>query len=586
MMKRNAAQREFKKLQSQFKKIEEIVYNSGMKAMSEHDLSIRKKLDTLYEISGFEFKGFNALYEDYLDLLKFISRKILDDYNAKNDSSFKFEDVVGKNYNKLINLGIRTILVREHIPKVIAQEFEDAFPDNPKDEYNLARRMERKFFIHLGDTNTGKTYNAMQRLKTAKQGVYLSPLRILALEIYERLNSEGVICSLSTGEEEDIKDNATHVSSTIEKANIKKQYDIAVIDEIQMIDDSQRGDAWTRAVLGIPASEIHICGALNSKGLITKILDDCGESYEIKEYVRNVPLEIEEKPFNLNDAVEGDAIVLFSKKRVLETAQTYSKMGIKTSIIYGDLPPEVRKKQYEQFINKESQIIITTDAIGMGVNLPIRRVIFLNTKKFDGDEFRELKSQEVKQIGGRAGRKGIYEVGYVATIKGWSEFVRERITEIDEPINSAVLGPSEAILTIEGLKLKEKLALWKQKDTKQDYYRKMDISEYLLILERVKKYKLSDRDEWRLLKVAFDTSSDDLMNTFLNFIDEYFVLKYEKLLKPQCLGENLTELEIYYQKVNMYYSFSKNFNLALDMEWVESERLRVSEEINRILVGL
>ncbi|MGL5635097.1 MAG: helicase-related protein [Sarcina sp.] len=585
-MKKNVAQREFKKLENQVSKIEEIAYNSGIKAIIEHDVTIRKKLEILLEIEEFNFKGYEDVYEDYIDVLRLISKRILEDFNKKNDSNFVFEEIVGDNYRNLINSGIRTILVKEHIPKVIARNFEDAFPKNPKDEYHLARRMPRKFFIHLGDTNTGKTYNAMQRLKEAKDGIYLSPLRILALEIYEKLNNDGVICSLATGEEEDIKDNATHVSCTIEKANIKKLYDIAVIDEIQMIDDSQRGDAWTRAVLGLPASEIHICGALNSLELLKKMLDDCGDEYEIKEYVRRVPLEIESKPFNLNDAQEGDAIVLFSKKKVLETAQTFSNMGIAASIIYGDLPPEVRKKQYDQFINKETKIVITTDAIGMGVNLPIRRVVFLNTKKFDGDEFRELKSQEVKQIGGRAGRKGIYEVGYVSTIKGWSEFIRERIEEVDDVIKSAVLGPSEAILTIKGLKLKEKLALWKDKKSDIAYYRKMDILDYLIILDRIKKYKLSDKDEWKLLKVAFDVTQDDLMNTFLNFIDEYFILKYETLLKPECLSVNLTELEIYYQKINMYYSFSKNFNLALDIEWVKSERLRVSEEINNILRGI
>ena len=585
-MKRNAAQRELKKLQGQYKKIEEIVYNSGVKALLEHDISVRKKLQVIKEIEEFNLKGQDELYENYLDLLKHISISLLDDYNKKNGSSFKFYDIISENYKNLINSGIRTILIKEHIPKVIAKEFEMAFPDNPKDEYTIARRMDRKFIIHLGDTNTGKTYNAMQRLKTARKGVYLSPLRILALEIYERLNSDGVICNLSTGEEEDIKDGATHTSSTIEKANLRNVYDIAVIDEIQMINDMQRGDAWTRAVLGIPANEIHICGALNSKKLLIKILEDCKAKYEIKEYVRNTPLIIETNPFNLNDAIEGDAIVLFSKKKVLETAQTYSKMGIKASIIYGDLPPEVRKKQYDQFINKENQIIITTDAIGMGVNLPIRRVIFLNTKKFDGEEVRELKSQEVKQIGGRAGRKGIYETGYIATIQGWSEFIRNRIEETDEAIKSAVLGPSEAILTIEGLRLRAKLALWKEKDTKLEYYRKMDISEYLLILDRVEKYKLSDKDEWKLLKVAFDITQDDLMNTFLNFVDEVFILKYKELLKPECLSESLTELEMYYQKVNMYYSFSKNFKLELDIEWIKSERRRVSEEINKLLINL
>ena len=267
--------------------------------------------------------------------------------------------------------------------------------------------MKRKIYIHLGDTNTGKTYNAVERLKEAKKGVYLSPLRILALENYDKLNNEGIVCDLMTGEEEIIKENSTHVSCTIEKVNLKQSYDIAVIDEIQMISDTQRGIAWSRAILGLRCNEIHICGAINAKELLIKILDDCEEEYEIKEYHRNIPLIVESKNFSYNDVQEGDAIVSFSKKRVLEIAQDYSNKNIKTSIIYGDLPPEVRKMQYEQFINKENKVLVTTDAIGMGVNLPIRRIIFMSIRKFDGEEVRELTSQEIKQIAGRAGRKGI-----------------------------------------------------------------------------------------------------------------------------------------------------------------------------------
>ena len=183
-----------------------------------------------------------------------------------------------------------------------------------------------------------------------------------------------------------------------------------------MINDSQRGIAWTRALLGLRCNEIHVCGAMNAKELLIKILDDCEDDYEIKEYHRSIPLEVENKNFSYNDVQEGDAIVVFSKKRVLEIAQDYSNKNIKTSIIYGDLPPEVRKMQYEQFINKENKVLVTTDAIGMGVNLPIRRVVFMSIRKFDGEEMRELTSQEVKQVAGRAGRKGIYDVGYVAGV--------------------------------------------------------------------------------------------------------------------------------------------------------------------------
>lgn len=583
-MKKNAAQREFKKLQGQIKKIEEIVYNSKISSLFEHELTLRKKVELLNDMEKEGLKNFSEVRTAYLGILEYVSRALLEDYNKKNDSSFSFDEVVAGNFKKLVNSGIITILTKQHIPKLIAKEFEEAFPKNPKDEYPKARQLRRKFYLHLGDTNTGKTYNAMEALKKAKSGIYLSPLRILALENFERLNNAGVPCNLATGEEEILREGANHTSCTIEKANISRIYDVGVIDEIQIINDNQRGDAWSRALLGLSAFEIHLCGAMSSKNLLIKILEDTGEEYEIKEYVRNTPLIVENKNFTMNEVKEGDALVLFSKKRVLELAQTYSKNAIKSSLIYGDLPPEVRKKQYEQFLNKESKILISTDAIGMGVNLPIRRIVFLNTRKFDGEEFRDLTSQEVKQIAGRAGRKGIYDEGFVATVIGNQNFIKDKIENKDNDIISAVVGPSDAILTIQSLPLREKLALWKERKEAIEYYRKMDITEYLIILEKIRKYKLKEKDQWNLLKVAFDITKDDLMEQFLNYVEEVFLLKYKELTKPQCFNGALDELEIYYQKVNMYYSFSKLFNLTLDMEWITTERLRVSEEINNILI--
>ena len=77
------------------------------------------------------------------------------------------------------------------------------------------------------------------------------------------------------------------------KVNINKEYDIAIIDEIQMIDDAQRGAAWTKALLGLRCPEIHICGALNSKYIIEEIIKDCNDEFEFKEYIRKIPLEIQ-----------------------------------------------------------------------------------------------------------------------------------------------------------------------------------------------------------------------------------------------------------------------------------------------------
>lgn len=77
------------------------------------------------------------------------------------------------------------------------------------------------------------------------------------------------------------------------------------------------------------------------------------------------------------------------------------------SVIYGALPPETKQQQAQQFNNREGNVkfLIATDAIGMGLNLNINRVILTQTTKFTkltGNT--ELTQSEVKQIAGRAGR--------------------------------------------------------------------------------------------------------------------------------------------------------------------------------------
>ncbi|KGI38160.1 RNA helicase [Clostridium tetani] len=585
-MKKRTMERNFRKIKHQIDQMENIVKHTKNNALWDHEAAVRKKLKALGEYKNENFRDFNRVYERYLDLLEDISIRIINNYNKNNNTDFKFHEVVKDNYEAYLKSGIMTVLITSHIPKMIYKKFDTVFPKNPKDEYEEARKLTRKFYIHLGETNTGKTYNAMQKLKESKHGIYLSPLRILALENFERLNNEGIKCNLLTGEEEIKVENATHTSCTIEKLDINKVYDVAIIDEIQMIDDDERGAAWTRAFLGLNCEEIHICGAINSKDIITEIVEDCQDEYEFKEYKRDIPLEMEFESFSYRDIKEGDALVVFSKKRVLQLAKNYADMGIKSSLIYGDLPPEVRKKQYKQFINKESSILITTDAIGMGVNLPIRRIIFMDVKKFDGSEIRYLNSQEVKQIAGRAGRKGIYEIGYVSSYGNTQNFIKEMIDIEDRTIDKAVVGPTEAILKIKGLPLREKLAIWSTQKEKIPHYRKMDISEYLIVLDSIKFYKLDESIQWQLLKIPFDVGNSDLMRAFLNYMDEIFIAKRKGLSKPKYPFKTLYELETYYQKINLYYSSSKALKLPFDEEWVYEERLKVSEDINNILIRI
>ena len=74
-------------------------------------------------------------------------------------------------------------------------------------------------------------------------------MRLLALEIYEKLNSENIPCSLSTGEEEIIIPNAQIKSCTIEMLNENEHYDLIVVDEYQMYGDPQRGGAWYKTFI-------------------------------------------------------------------------------------------------------------------------------------------------------------------------------------------------------------------------------------------------------------------------------------------------------------------------------------------------
>src|SRR5690606_37866374 len=105
--------------------------------------------------------------------------------------------------------------------------------------FELARRLPRRFIALLGPTNSGKTHQAMEALIRAKSGVYLAPLRLLALENYERLQQarpggRELKVNLVTGEERREVEDATHVASTVEMLDITTRVEVAVIDEIQM----------------------------------------------------------------------------------------------------------------------------------------------------------------------------------------------------------------------------------------------------------------------------------------------------------------------------------------------------------------
>jgi ATP-dependent RNA helicase SUPV3L1/SUV3 len=96
----------------------------------------------------------------------------------------------------------------------------------------------------------------------AETGVFCGPLRLLALEVFNRTNAAGVPCDMVTGDDRKFAvsnmEPSKHLSSTVEMLSLDLKVEVAVIDEIQMLRDDQRGWAWTRALLGVAADEVCI----------------------------------------------------------------------------------------------------------------------------------------------------------------------------------------------------------------------------------------------------------------------------------------------------------------------------------------
>jgi ATP-dependent RNA helicase SUPV3L1/SUV3 len=296
---------------------------------------------------------------------------------------------------------------RQELLKRTIRDFKNLFP--------MAREMRRKLTLHIGPTNSGKTYTAMQKLQSADTGYYLAPLRLLALEGYENLKEKGIDSSLITGEEQILDDEATHISSTIEMMNYEVDVDVCVIDEVQMIDDRDRGWAWANAIIGAPAKEVIMTGSVNAKEAIIALAEYLGEELEIVEFERKTPLTLLQTATELKDVEEGTAIIAFSRKDVLRLKQNFSAY-FSVSVVYGNLSPEVRREEARRFRSGETQILVATDAIAMGMNLPIKTILFSKAEKFDGITQRKLLPSEVHQISGRAGRYGLNEEGFVGAL--------------------------------------------------------------------------------------------------------------------------------------------------------------------------
>lgn len=472
-----------------------------------------------------------------------------------------------------------------YVPKTIKRGIREAIRQKPEDEYPEARRMNRRFILHVGPTNSGKTHAALERLKECRQGAYFGPLRLLALEVYDRMNTEGLPCAMITGEETLEVPGAMCQACTVEMLPTHGYFDIAVVDECQMIGDPYRGHNWTRAVLGLQAEEIHLCMAPEAEDIIIEMIKRCGDQYHVVRHQRNTRLTLEKKSFGLKtDLKKGDALIVFSKKSVLALAAHLEQEGISCSVIYGSLPPATRREQVRRFLEKETEIVVSTDAIGMGLNLPIRRVVFVETRKFDGVNKRDLTPEEIKQIAGRAGRFGLYDEGFVAAVDGL-EVVEDGLSRMPMPIMKAYVGFPEQLLSLPS-EIDNLIKIWAGMDT-PSIYEKMEVDELLALymsFAHVHKEDLGEytkEEIYRLITCAIDIDNKPVMDLWRDYCGRY--REVEELEFPYSPGDDLYDLESYYKMLDLYVQFSRKVGLPIQKGYLDEERRRTEEEISRIL---
>ncbi|KAH7666209.1 RNA helicase protein [Dioscorea alata] len=437
--------------------------------------------------------------------------------------------------------------------------------------YPNARRKKRNVFLHVGPTNSGKTHNALKQLESSSSGIYCGPLRLLAWEVARRLNKANVPCNLITGQEREEIDGAKHSSVTVEMADLTTNYQCAVIDEIQMVGCRTRGFSFTRALLGIASDELHVCGDPAAVPLIQKILEATGDAVEVRYYERLSPLVPVKVPLgSFSNIRTGDCVVAFSRYNIYKIKrQIENERLLPCSVVYGSLPPETRTKQATMFNDEGNgfDVLVATDAIGMGLNLNISRLIFSTLEKFDGTCKRQLTIPEIKQIAGRAGRFGSkYPAGEVTCLhEGDLPLLHSSLASPSPVLKQAGLFPTFDLLSLYSrlhstTSLHPKLEKFLEEAKLSPDYFISDAEEMLKVAAVVDKLHLTLYDKYLFCMSPVDMNDDISAQGLIQFAENYAkkgLVRLREIFTPGSLAvpkthNELRELESVHEVLDLY----------------------------------
>ena len=254
----------------------------------------------------------------------------------------------------------------------------------------------------LGPTNTGKTHMAIEKMLEFNSGIFGLPLRLLAREVYDKcikkIGSNKV--ALITGEEKIIPNTAQYFICTVEAMPKDKVVDFIAVDEIQMCGDRERGHIFTDRLLNFRGEVLTMfLGSQVMKTIVSQIIPETRfiEQQRFSKLSYNGHKKI-------SRLERKSALIAFSVEEVYAIAELVRRQKGGAAVIMGSLSPKTRNSQVEIYQSGDVDYLVATDAIGMGLNMDIEQVSFSSLKKFDGKKIRRLRTTEISQIAGRAGR--------------------------------------------------------------------------------------------------------------------------------------------------------------------------------------
>ena len=318
-------------------------------------------------------------------------------------------------------------------------------------------------------TGSGKSLVALgahvAALATGRRSFYTAPIKALVSEKFFALCAElgADRVGMLTGDAS-INPTAPVICATAEivanmalRSGRAAAVDQVVMDEFHFYGDPERGWAWQVPLLELTDAQFILMSA--TLGDTTRVEEGLARRSArpvavVRSAVRPVPLRFEYRRTPLHETIEALLaadqaplyVVHFTQAAAVAQAQALTSAQVTTrgqreaiaaalvgfrfapgfgptlarllrhgiGVHHGGMLPKYRRLVERLTQAGLLRVVVGTDTLGVGVNLPLRTVVFSGLAKYDGTGSRLLSAREFHQIAGRAGRAGFDTTGLVA----------------------------------------------------------------------------------------------------------------------------------------------------------------------------